>query len=543
MAGPSPNISRAVEAINKRFQSPFPEAAARPPGLVKPDGSPLISPSPSTYSRTASKKSGSMKKWNPVSINGQLQDMERQTVVDRSSDLILNDPNAAGVVETFANTVVGTGLNPHPTFNSESVGMSDEEGKQFKARCRDIVKVWSPFADVAGRMTFGGVQFLAQREMVQHGEFLFLVVMDTNPGRPYYQCIQSISPKRLKTPIDLSKQGNLHDGVEVGPRGEPKAYWIKKSQGSSIMRISDSSENFIRISARRGHRVKVLHGFMVNEPEQFRGVPLFGPGMKFFRDLSDYLDAELVSNVITAAFALFIETGSVSALSQAERMATITETGYKSDGSEFDQRYEEIIPGTVMYGNAGEKPYSISADRPGKTFEAFIKRILMSIANSTGIPYPVLFKDFEGMSYASYRSAMLEAWRVFKARRKWLGESLCQPLYRMLIEEAWLRGEIEAKDFYQDMYRLTSAEWIGPPKGQIEPIKEVQADVMAVENNFKTLEEVLLEQGRDLNSTLKQIEVEKDLQKDLDIQPIKQKALDLDMDDKDDQDKNVAGSQ
>ena len=149
------------------------------------------------------------------------------------------------------------------------------------------------------------------------------------------------------------------------------------------------------------------------------------------------------------------------------------------------------------------------------------------------------------MSYASYRSAMLEAWRVFRARRKWLGESLCQPLYRMLIEEAWLRNEIQAQDFYRDMYRLTGAEWIGPPKGQIEPIKEVQADVLAVDNNFKTLEEVLLEQGRDLNSTLKQIEVEKDLQKDLDIQPIKQKALDLDLDNKDDQDegKNAAGSQ
>ena len=116
-------------------------------------------------------------------------------------------------------------------------------------------------------------------------------------------------------------------------------------------------------------------------------MPLFGPGMKFFRDLSDYLDAELVANVITAAFALFIETGSVNALTQAERMATITETGFKSDGSEFDQKYEEIIPGTVMYGNSGEKPYSISADRPGRTFEVFIKRILMSVANSTGIPY------------------------------------------------------------------------------------------------------------------------------------------------------------
>jgi lambda family phage portal protein len=520
MADPSPNVSRAIEAISKRFQSPFPEAAARPPDLIKPDGSPLISPSPSTYSRTASKKSGSMKKWNPISINGQLQDMERDSVVDRSGDLILNDPNAAGVVETFANTIVGTGLNPHPNFDPGMVGMTDEEGNRFKERCRDIVKIWSPFADVAGRMGFGGVQFLAQRQMVQHGEYLFLVVMDSAPGRPYYLCVQSINPKRLKTPIDLSKQGNLHDGVEVGPRGEPKAYWIKKSQGSSIMRISDSSENFIRISARKGHRLKVLHGFMVNEPEQFRGVPLFGPGMKFFRDLSDYLDAELVANVVTAAFALFIETGSVNALTQAERMATITETGFKSDGSEFDQRYEEIIPGTVMYGNAGEKPSSISGDRPGKTFEAFIKRILMSIANSTGVPYPVLFKDFDGMSYASYRSAMLEAWRVFKARRKWLGESLCQPLYRMIIEEAWLRGELEAGDFYTDMYRLTSAEWIGPPKGQIEPIKEVQADVLAVKNNFKTLEEVLLEQGRDLNSTLTQVKAEKDIQVDLDILPV-----------------------
>jgi lambda family phage portal protein len=516
----SPNIARAVEAINQRFQSPFPEAAVRPPALVKPDGSPLISPDSSTYSRIAAKRTGSMRKWNPVSLNGELQDMERATVVDRSGDLIMNDPNAAGVVETFANTIVGTGLNPHPNFDPKMVGMSDDQGNEFKDRCRDVVKVWSPFADVGGRMSFHGAQFLAQRQVVQHGEFLFLVVIETKPGRPYYQCVQSVNPTRLKTPVDLVKNPNLHDGVEVGPRGEPRAYWIKKTEGSSIMRISDSSENFIRISARKGHRVKVLHGFPVNESEQFRGMPLFGPGMKFFRDLSDYLDAELVANVITAAFAVFIETGSVNPLTQAERMATITETGYKSDSTEYDQRYEEIEPGMVMYGNSGEKPHSISADRPGKTFDVFIRRILMSVANSTGIPYPVLFHDFEGMNFASYRSAMLEAWRVFKARRKWLGESFCQPLYRMLIEEAWLRDEIEADNFYRDMYRLTSADWIGPPKGQIEPVKEEQADKIAVDNNFKTLEEVHLERGREMSGTLKQIKVEKDLQKELDITPV-----------------------
>ena len=514
----TPNIVRAIEAINERFQSPFPEAAIRPP-LVKPDGSPLIFPDPTTYSRIGSKQTGSMKKWNPVSINGELQDMERDRIVDRSGDLIMNDPNAAGVVESFAYTIVGTGLNPHPNFDPKMVGMTEDQANTFKDGCRDVVKVWSPFADVGRRMSFAGVQFLAQRQVVQHGEYLFLVVMNSDPGRPYFQCVQSINPKRLKTPRDLSKQPNLHDGVEIGSRGEPVAYWIKKTQGPSVMRISDSSENFIRISARKAHRLKVLHGFPVNEWEQFRGVPMFGPGMKFFRDLSDYLDAELVANVITAAFAVFIETGSVNPITQAERVATITETGYKSDGSEYDQRYEEIEPGMVMYGNSGEKPHPITADRPGRTFDVFIKRILMSIANSTGIPYPVLFKDFEGMNFASYRSAMLEAWRIFRTRRKWLGESFCQPLYRMLIEESWLRGEIEAQNFYRDMYRLTSADWIGPPKGQIEPIKEVQADILAVQNNFKTLEEVLLEGGRELNSTLNQRKVEVITQDEMGIPP------------------------
>ena len=149
----------------------------------------------------------------------------------------------------------------------------------------------------------------------------------------------------------------------------------------------------------------------------------------------------------------------------------------------------------------------------------------MSVANSTGIPYPVLFKDFEGMNFAAYRSAMLEAWRVFKARRKWLGESFCQPNYRMIIEEAWLRGEIKANNFYQNLYRLTSADWIGPPKGQIEPVKEEQADKIAVDNNFKTLEEVYLERGREMTSTFKQIKVERDLQETLGITPLESQPV------------------
>ena len=268
-----------------------------------------------------------------------------------------------------------------------------------------------------------------------------------------------------------------------------------------------------------GHRYKVLHGFPILEPEQIRGIPFFSPAMKMFRDLSDYLDAELVSNIVTAAFSVFIETGASDPYGTAQAMATITETGYKSDSSTYDNRYEEIEPGAVMYGNTGEKPHTLAADRPGRSFEPFIKSILKSIANSVGIPYPVLFRDFEGMNYASYRSAMLEAWRVFKSRRQWLNEKLCRPVYNMLIEEAYLRNNIKMRLFYKNFWQYMQCEWIGDAKGQIEPIKEVQAEILAINNRLKSREESLLEQGREFKPTMEQIKKEQILMDELEIQP------------------------
>jgi capsid protein len=130
------------------------------------------------------------------------------------------------------------------------------------------------------------------------------------------------------------------------------------------------------------------------------------------------------------------------------------------------------------------------------------------------------------MNYASYRSAMLEAWRVFKTKRKWLGDQLCQPVYTMLMEEAYLRKDLKVRRFYQNMWKLTRADWVGPPKGQIEPVKEVQADVLAIKNKLKSREEVMLENDRDLLSTFEQIADEKETMEELEIEETEEEELD-----------------
>jgi capsid protein len=121
---------------------------------------------------------------------------------------------------------------------------------------------------------------------------------------------------------------------------------------------------------------------------------------------------------------------------------------------------------------------------------------------SLDIPYPVLFKDVEGVNFAGFRSAMLDAWRVYTMHRTWMAENFCQVIYTMLMEEAYLRGELEARDFYTNMQALTRCEWRGSPKGDIEPIKAAQADALLIQNNLKTRAEAIAERGGDLRTTL-----------------------------------------
>ena len=511
-------FERAVDAILTALPKTLPRAGAS--RLVAADGSPLISPSTTQYSRRAAQSKGSLRTWKPKLLSSDQQVAgERETIVDRASDLVESDAHAAGAVETAATLIVGTGLNPYPTIDGEAAGISEDEARALSIRFRSIYRKWAERADAADRADAAGLQFQVLRNLIQYGEYFALVHMIKDPGRPYAQAVRLINPLRCFTPSDLLKRDNIKDGVEVGAYGQPVAYWIQKADGTKYSSLS--SANFIRIPARAAHRFKVLHGFLATEPEQVRGISILSPAIKLFRDLGDYVDAELVSNVVTAAFALFVETGPADPLQAAYNFATITDTGSKSDGSEYDQRYQEVIPGAVMYGGAGQKPHIISAQRPSVTFDPFVKMILKAISIAVGLPYPVLFRDFKDMNYAGYRSAMLEAWRVVKTRRRWMASSFCGPLYRMLIEEAYLRDEFEAPDFYSRMHEYTAAEWIGPPKGQIEPEKEVKADILAIQHNLKSREEVLLEQSRDVRVTFKQLADEQQLMDEMGLDEMK----------------------
>lgn len=103
---------------------------------------------------------------------------------------------------------------------------------------------------------------------------------------------------------------------------------------------------------------------------------------------------------------------------------------------------------------------------------------------------------------------MLEAWKVFTIYRQWLVDHYCRPVFRMVIEEAWLRGKLKfpasAPDFYDAPQLYSAALWIGPARGYVDPVREVNAVCKEIDYGLKTRREALAERGRDLDSVVKQ---------------------------------------
>ena len=147
----------------------------------------------------------------------------------------------------------------------------------------------------------------------------------------------------------------------------------------------------------------------------------------------------------------------------------------------------------AMYGAMaqlpeGIKPESVSPARPNSAFDAFVTALTRQIGSALGIPAEVLLLNFTS-SYSASRGALLEAWKLFRYWREWWVSNFCQPIYEEWLSEAVLRGRVKAPGYFEDpmiKYAYSWADWTGPSQGQLDPVKEVKAAVLRVENGFST---------------------------------------------------------
>lgn len=423
--------------------------------------------------------------------------MERATLRERSRDLNRNDAVASGATETLGINIVGNGLQLQSRLRAHRLGVTEERGKELQAQVEQIWTDWKPSADSSNLCDFDELQFLALRKIVEDGEIIALPIMANEKWRAIKRAVELIEADRLVNHQATLSLSSVDSAIETGDRGQPVAYWIEKAKQNP----GQKSES-VRIAARDDKgRPKILHLFPVRRPGQLRGVPWFSPVVTLFKDLADTIEAEVVAARVSACLAVFVTMNDPSFGALGNQTDTESST---------NARIQSIEPGLVGYLRPGESINTLAPSRPGDTFAPFVEMVLRMIGSSIGLPYELLTKDFSKTNYSSARAAILEGRRMFTAWRSWFGRKFCQPLYDLVIEEAYLRGLLDVKDFYENRAEYTRAQWLGGGWGWVDPVKEVEASRKAVDYGLSTLADEAAGQGRDWEEILEQQKREQD---------------------------------
>lgn len=435
--------------------------------------------------------------------------------------LVMSSPVAASAIKTNKTKVVGTGMTLKSSIDGDVLQMTPEAVKAWQRNTEREFALWAEKkenCDAIGISNFYQMQGLVVSNTLASGDiFALKKLYDPTVLNPYSLRIHLIEADRVCTPyrygktrgfgyttdgINSSNKNPIYDGVEVNKNGMVEAYHICDIYPNQSIFSPTKQMKWTRVKAygTKTGLPNILHILDTDRPEQYRGVTLLAPVIESLLNLSRYTQSELLAALIQTYFTAVIETETNPA------MIPFNEVGYGPDDnpenppdsniSENPNEYE-MGPGTVMHLKQGEKVVFGNPNIPTAGFETFFKTICKEIGCALEIPYDTLLKEFNA-SYSASRAALMEAWEAFRMRRSWLVNQFCQPVYEMWLSEAVAIGRVNAPGFFTDpaiRAAWCKAQWLGPVQGQLDPTKEVKADILAVQHGFKTHEQVTREYG------------------------------------------------
>lgn len=428
------------------------------------------------------------------------------TMRQRSRMLYMGAPIATGAVRTMRTNVVGTGVVPRPRIDRETLRMDAEQADAWQDAARREFAMWAGdrrACDALGLNDFWELQQLVMQSWLMSGDVFALVRRHKGSlMRPYTLRLQLVEADRVSTPLGMAGSlpgvyttgrnpatGNrIYDGVEVSGTGEVVAYHVANAHPWELPDDAPGVEwaRVLAVGSKTG-QPNVLHVFEAERPDQYRGVPYLAQAIEPLLQMRRYTNAELDAAVIQASFAAFVKTDDPT----DNPFNEVGDGMPGEDGLASDDPSEyELGPGTVNYMEPGEDVVFADPSRPASGFGSFVEAMATQVGSALELPKDLLLKQFNS-SYSASRAALLEAWKAFRMRRSWLVSDFCRPVWELFVSEAVASGRLSAPGFFSDpLVRAAylGCEWIGPSQGQLDPTKEINAELAAVEAGITTRE-------------------------------------------------------
>lgn len=380
----------------------------------------------------------------------------------QARDLVRNNPWARRGLRRLVTNTVGWGIRPKATG-------------QNAQRVMELWKRWGETTecDVAGRLTFYGLQRQVMRTVVESGEVIVRRrLRPLEMGLSIPMQLQVLEPDFIDTGKDGlmgTEGGPIVQGVEYNRFGRRAAYWLFDEHPGGLRAIPAS---------RRIPADTVLHVFDPERPGQVRGPSWFAAVDVRLHDFDEFEDATLMKQKIAACMAAFVTDVDGQGTALAE----------EGEDARTELPTDTFEPGMIMNLPVG-KEVTVANPPVATDYHAFSATALRGVAAGLGVTYEDLTGDYSQVNFSSARMARIAHMAdIHDWRWNMLIPQFCGPAWAWMLDVLLLRGEEVEK---------SPAEWTPPPMPMIDPNTEGAAIMRMVRTGAMTVDEMVREQGFD----------------------------------------------
>lgn len=452
--------------------------------------------------------------WNPsLGFAGSDIFGEWDIITGRARDLDQNNGWVNAGIDRRVESVIGGQIRlsaqpQHELLNRDyewRMGWTADVQARFKSWANDI----EHRNDARQRLNFGAQAKLAYLTYVRDGESC-AEIRDDARGIPNTTNVLLIEPERVCQPNNQAESSTLRRGIRYDRNGAAIGYYVRS--GNPNDPVPDSRIlrwDYIPVRGKTG-RAKFVHIYSPRRVEQNRGISRLAEVMLPAKMLDRVDRAEVNAALKSAIFSLFIK--SPGTTQDLEAALAPSGSGASMDPwieAYLDQRSKNPVRvegAQVNHLLPDEDVVTPERSSPNSNYAEFAQFILRKIAGSLGVATPQLTGDWSAINYSSARALLNEIWRSFLEDRHYFTQHFLTPIYAAWLEMEVALGTVKVPggpvNFYRNKTAICMAEWIGPGRGSVDPLKESNSNNLDAAAGRASTVEHILERGRDPSDVL-----------------------------------------
>jgi phage portal protein, lambda family len=440
---------------------------------------------------------------------------ERDAILGRARDLDKNNAWINGGLDRRVESVIGGSIRLSAQPAIEILNRDYDWRMKWTADVEVRYKVWGNDierrCDARQTLTFGQITRLAYLSYIRDGE-VAAEIRDEARGISNTTNVLLFEAERISTPpmLKFEEGPALRNGIVFSRSGAPIGYHIASRHPSDTEGVRGADRwDYVPRFGSTG-RAKIIHVFSPRFAEQNRGISRLAEAMVPAKMLDRVDRAEVQAALKAAILSFFIKSpGSTDDLQQA-----LAPTGGENEIDAWVEKYIDHRTKSPVRMDAAQIVHLLpeedvvvpNATHPNSNYPTFARFVLQKVAASLGVSYPQLSQDWAGINYSSARALLNELWRSFLEDRQFFTQQFCTPIYAAWLEVEVANGDVKVPggpaNFYRNKTAICMAEWIGPGRGSVDPLKEANADNLDTAAGRKSTVEAILERGRDPSDVL-----------------------------------------